>query len=1366
MELTPENCTDLESLDISHNQIVSLPEELGNCETLRRLLLSHNRLDRIFDNCRSLSSLTVLDIRNNLVREIPSTLFASTPLLQILQLDNNRLEEIGGDVHELARLETLTASGNRISNIPWRIYKLTCLRTLALSRNCITSLPRNKYTDAPEFGKLVRIESVDLSYNCIAEIGDEIGDCVELRVLRLDGNRLTALPDSLGQCRRLDELSVANNALREIPSMAIKHLSNLRVLDLSSNDLTTLPREMRHLTSLHVLKLSPNRIREIPDDFGSTLSSVTTLELSHNELTSLPRGIGGMKSLTSLNLSPNRIVRLPSSLGQLTALTELNVSHNQLEEVNASAIGRLVSLVDLDLSHNNLSRLPNEIGRLCELRVLRVNHNQLHSFPSSVAHLKSLKKLFAQHNRLRSLPSSMARLKSIVGCDLSHNMFPQTPTLFKSTAGWMFCDMTGNDGVGVVDSQDEDARRLYFGAKREFERGNASRTVVMTTALLDNVRSYAMCASGELSTTYRAQVHLLRARAYAASGALECSAADLRAAEECGHEMTPSFLLFRAHIMRRLNEPSRALNDLDVLIRIRPDTKVGLLRRARLRFQCGQFRSAHDDVNMLLSCPVLTIDNAAHSRDADLSDVIALSLHRETADQIVSSIAVDPFDANMLLGHIRLKINQHNQALHAFETAVRWRPSRPEGHLYIAIARQKRNEHEEALKSFAEGERLLNNTSSKETCASSERSTLHPEDIAYVDELRIRLLLRRQTTYCILGKMKLARADWNCAHVLQVHRDDTNDATVSTVSDPIEDERFLCSFGRIERPRTCTPLWRPSTTTVNEMVTRPSTFWQSFRSRTELTLTLRRHEAATCIQAAVRGCRDRKLARSEKCARYVQAWFRGSFYRRGRQKRRVAVLLQSMLRGYRDRKRASRRAALREAVRIVLRHTLEHRDMLRFVMTDILQHDEDFEDAIDDIEDLDDTSEETMTTIREWFQRARSLVLHLDAVHVAARALRSEQMRIVESERDPHVAAKDIMDIVFKTANDYVCNRILASCGKCLALNDKNREEGTTSILHRSGILVGHAVNRELNGPSSIHRLRTLPGVLPTIPAPLLAFRDKHKYMSRAMYHDFVRHRASSLSSSSVQSRVEIVSSFAALAAQDAARDAMSQCVSAMKFVNVVIAHNDLVEHGALKERAMSMGIEQDDENHEHETLVIELAVSVARIASENASAAHNVAMRASYVAYRRMTVELKERRVVSLWRTPTPSFSNTELLECPRGALLIEMARTRDGWSWVAFDPELGEKTRRRLELVRVGVVPSAYVAHQKADVSQAASLSFRRIAFCARDSSQDTPATLHKRRAVLVTSLKNWLARSVESVQRAFTSIRGSSLPKSGDL
>ncbi|OAD57513.1 Leucine-rich repeat protein 1 [Eufriesea mexicana] len=112
----------LRILNLSNNQICSLPNELGTLQHLQQLILSQNRLHKSLkwiwlDQIAVRSNLKLLDISNNMLQKLPQ---------QIGKLDG---------------LINLKASQNMLTYIPQSLGKLHKLKYLDLSKNNLHCMP-------------------------------------------------------------------------------------------------------------------------------------------------------------------------------------------------------------------------------------------------------------------------------------------------------------------------------------------------------------------------------------------------------------------------------------------------------------------------------------------------------------------------------------------------------------------------------------------------------------------------------------------------------------------------------------------------------------------------------------------------------------------------------------------------------------------------------------------------------------------------------------------------------------------------------------------------------------------------------------------------------------------------------------------------------------------------------------------------------------------------------------------------------------------------------------------------------------------------------------------------------------------------
>eukprot|EP00986_Skeletonema_menzelii_P009084 scaffold4054_cov142-Skeletonema_menzelii.AAC.7 len=122
-------------------------------------------------------------------------------------------------------------------------------------------------------------------------------------------------------------LDLSFNLLQCLPE-EISLLQNLEELLCASNKITALPDSIGSIQSLRLIKANNNMMVSIPKSIGQ-LQSLKRLVLSNNILTSLPDEIGNCNNLESLLLENNSLCRLPLSLALLRgSLSELDVSRN------------------------------------------------------------------------------------------------------------------------------------------------------------------------------------------------------------------------------------------------------------------------------------------------------------------------------------------------------------------------------------------------------------------------------------------------------------------------------------------------------------------------------------------------------------------------------------------------------------------------------------------------------------------------------------------------------------------------------------------------------------------------------------------------------------------------------------------------------------------------------------------------------------------------------------------------------------------------------------------------------------------------------------------------------------------------------
>ncbi|XP_069914970.1 podocan-like protein 1 isoform X2 [Oryctolagus cuniculus] len=365
--LPPSLPPSLERLHLQNNLISKVPRGALSRQThLRELYLQHNQLtDGGLDNTTfsKLHSLEYLDLSHNQLASVPTGLPRSLAILHLgrnhirqvhaerlrgaeglryLLLQHNQLGTSGlpaGALRPLRRLHTLHLYGNGLARVPPALPRR--LRALVLPHNRVAALGARDLAATP------RLTELNLAYNLLASA----------RVHRRAFRRLRAL-------RSLD---LAGNQLTQLPSGLPGSLHSLR---LQRNQLRALePEQLAGLAQLRELSLAHNRLRvgDIGPGAWHELQALQVLDLSHNELSFVPPDLP--EALQELHLQGNRISHIgPEAFLTTPSLRALFLRANKLHltSISAEAFLGLPHLRVVDTADNPepvLVRLPPKATR-------------------------------------------------------------------------------------------------------------------------------------------------------------------------------------------------------------------------------------------------------------------------------------------------------------------------------------------------------------------------------------------------------------------------------------------------------------------------------------------------------------------------------------------------------------------------------------------------------------------------------------------------------------------------------------------------------------------------------------------------------------------------------------------------------------------------------------------------------------------------------------------------------------------------------------------------------------------------------------------------------------------------------------------
>ncbi|XP_075233132.1 leucine-rich repeat-containing protein 58 [Lycorma delicatula] len=212
-----ENLTDTEvkekrpehvcNLNIQHNLLTEIPENISKFCNLRKIDMSNNTLSDLSEVITKLP-LQELIAKNNNFEEfsLPKTFDRLISTLQILNLSGNRLKTFPDQIFTLTRLKYLYLGQNQIKEIPTQIYKLERLEILSLGGNNLYEIPKS-------LCQLHELQALILSDNELESLPACIANLKKLRALQLHRNKLKTLPTEIVTLKYLSELSLRENPL-------------------------------------------------------------------------------------------------------------------------------------------------------------------------------------------------------------------------------------------------------------------------------------------------------------------------------------------------------------------------------------------------------------------------------------------------------------------------------------------------------------------------------------------------------------------------------------------------------------------------------------------------------------------------------------------------------------------------------------------------------------------------------------------------------------------------------------------------------------------------------------------------------------------------------------------------------------------------------------------------------------------------------------------------------------------------------------------------------------------------------------------------------------------------------------------------
>ena len=129
----------LEVLNLTGNQLSSLPPELGRLRKLRIIFCSSNAFTELPEVLGDCPQLEMVGFKANRIEHVPAA--ALPPKLRWLILTDNAIEQLPSELGQRPAMQKLMLAGNRLSELPVGLADAHSLELLRLSANRFAELP-------------------------------------------------------------------------------------------------------------------------------------------------------------------------------------------------------------------------------------------------------------------------------------------------------------------------------------------------------------------------------------------------------------------------------------------------------------------------------------------------------------------------------------------------------------------------------------------------------------------------------------------------------------------------------------------------------------------------------------------------------------------------------------------------------------------------------------------------------------------------------------------------------------------------------------------------------------------------------------------------------------------------------------------------------------------------------------------------------------------------------------------------------------------------------------------------------------------------------------------------------------------------
>lgn len=397
-ERTFDTLHSLESVMLASNRISIIHKNaFYNLPNLNKIILSDNEISEIsYQAFSNLPKLHKLDLHNNILSEFSFSYFANVSHPMFLNMSRNRISSCSAE-HKILNIEVLDFTQNNLGNIPSCVESIALLKRLFFDYNSISSLEHNSLMHLTSleilslksnniinihrraFFGLQNLQVLDLSYNQISQLHiNQFSSMPKLRILNLCHNNINYLPKDIFSNTILERLDLSYNIFSVIPTSSLTDIGlTLRHFSINSNNVEHIDSTTFPDIPFQFLDLSNNKFTILPDNVFTSLGLLQKLHLNSNQIrANFKEVFHYAQNLKELSMASSGIISTPTL--PLPNLIYLNLSHNNIENINRNTVQKLGKLKCLDLSYNLITHIPAHLWiHLPHLKTLDLSYNPI-----------------------------------------------------------------------------------------------------------------------------------------------------------------------------------------------------------------------------------------------------------------------------------------------------------------------------------------------------------------------------------------------------------------------------------------------------------------------------------------------------------------------------------------------------------------------------------------------------------------------------------------------------------------------------------------------------------------------------------------------------------------------------------------------------------------------------------------------------------------------------------------------------------------------------------------------------------------------------------------------------------------------------